>query len=42
MPRTDLLPAAERILKPIQQFSRGWMLDRSTAEYGVVARVPHR
>ena len=35
MPRTDLLPAAERILKPIQQFSRGWMLDRSTAEYGV-------
>ena len=35
MPRTDLLPAAERILKPIQQFSRGWMLDRATAEYGV-------
>ena len=35
MSRTDLLPAAERILKPIQQFSRGWMLDRSTADYGV-------
>jgi helix-turn-helix protein len=35
MPRTDLLPAAERILKPIQQFSRGWMLDQATAEYGV-------
>jgi hypothetical protein len=35
MSRTDLLPAAERILKPIQQFSRGWMLDRATAEYGV-------
>ncbi len=35
MSRTDLLGAAERILKPIQQFSRGWMLDRSTADYGV-------
>jgi hypothetical protein len=35
MTRTDLLEAAERILKPIQQFSRGWMLDRSTAEFGV-------
>jgi hypothetical protein len=31
----DLVDAAERILKPIQQFSRGWMLDRATAEYGV-------
>jgi hypothetical protein len=35
MTRTDLLEAAERILKPIQQFSRGWMLDRATADYGV-------
>jgi len=35
MERTDLLDAAERILRPIQQFSRGWMLDRSTAEFGV-------
>ena len=35
MSRTDLVEAAERILKPIQQFSRGWMLDRTTAEFGV-------
>jgi hypothetical protein len=35
MSRSDLVGAAERILKPIQQFSRGWMLDRSTAEFGV-------
>jgi len=35
MSRTDLVEAAEQILKPIQQFSRGWMLDRSTAEFGV-------
>jgi hypothetical protein len=35
MSRTDLLQAAERILKPIQQFSRGWMLGRATADYGV-------
>lgn len=35
MSRTDLLGSAERILKPIQQFSRGWMLDRATSDYGV-------
>ncbi|MGZ8615378.1 MAG: helix-turn-helix domain-containing protein [Actinomycetota bacterium] len=35
MTRTDLVEAAERILRPIQQFSRGWMLERSTADYGV-------
>ena len=35
MTRTDLMPAAERILKPIQQFSRGWMLHQATADHGI-------
>ena len=35
MSDTAVGDAVERVLKPIQQFTRGWMLSRSTAEYGV-------
>jgi hypothetical protein len=35
MSDTGLFEAADRILKPIQQFSRGWMLTRATADHGI-------
>ncbi len=32
---SDLLATIERLTKPTQQFTRGWMLTRETAEHGV-------